>query len=101
MTNFKKTTNGFNYVYENRLTAGETIVLKMPVVSSNKRSINDIGWQTDGDVTLYGTLCEWPENNNTLWTEIKDGDEVNKTVSAVKIVNGDHDCNIIIRVILN
>lgn len=101
MDEFKRTTNGFNYIYEKNLAAGETVIVKMPAVSSNKRGINDIGWQADGDLTLYGTLSSNPQSENALWQEIRDNDEVNKTVSAVKIVNGSTPCNIVIRAILN
>jgi hypothetical protein len=101
MDEFKKMPNGFNYVYEKDLKKDETVILKMPVVSSNKRGVNDIGWQTDGDVTISGTLAIRPDRSNTLWQEINDGDEVNKTVSALKIENKGRDCRIIIRAILN
>lgn len=92
--------NGFNFVYEKELAANETVILDMPAVSPNKRSVNDIGWQTDGDVTLYGTLSSDPESEKALWQEIKESDEVNKTVSAIKIVNGGSACSIVIRAIL-
>lgn len=92
--------NGFNFVYEKELEANETVILDMPAVSPNKRSVNDIGWQTDGDVTLYGTLSSDPESEKALWQEIKESDEVNKTVSAIKIVNGGSACSIVIRAIL-
>lgn len=100
MENFRKETNGFNFVYEKELEANETVILKMPVVSANKRSVNDIGWQTNGTVTVYGTLSSNPEGNNALWQKINTGDEVNKTVSALKIVNSSSACNIVIRAIL-
>lgn len=101
MDEFKRTTNGFNFVYERELTANQTVILKMPSVSPNKRGINDIGWQTDGDVTLYGTLSSHPEGSKALWQEIREHDEVNKTVAAIKIVNSGTACNIVIRAILN
>lgn len=101
MDEFKRTTNGFNFVYERELNADETVILKMPIVSPNKRGINDIGWQTDGDVIIYGTLSSEPESSTALWQEIKDNDEVNKTVSALKIVNNGSACNIAIRAIFN
>ena len=102
MDEFKKMPNGFNYVYEKTLKKGDIVILKMPVVSSNKRGINDIGWQTDGDVIISGTLATHPAGGNALWTEINDGDEVNKTVSALKIENkGGDECRVIIRAILN
>lgn len=100
MEKFKKVTNGFNFIYEKSLKANETVILSMPPVSPNKRGINDIGWQTDGDITIYGTLSSNPESASALWQEIKENDEVNKTVSALKIVNGGAACNIAIRVIM-
>ena len=74
----------------------------MPVVSANKRGINDIGWQCDSDdVQIYGTLSHKPEKT-TLWSEIKEDYLVNKTVSALKFVNaGSTKCNVFVRVILN
>lgn len=98
MDKFKKVTNGFNFVYEKDLKANEEVILAMPTVSPNKRGINDIGWQTDGNVTIYGTLSSNLEN--ALWQKINENDEVNKTVSALKIVNGNSICKIVIRAIL-
>ena len=100
MENFERVTNAFNFVYEKELAANETVIVAMPPVSPNKRGVNDIGWQTDGDVTLYGTLSSEPESEKALWQEIKDSDEVNKTVSAIKIVNNGAACNIAIRAIM-
>lgn len=97
MDKFRKVTNGFNFIYERELAANETIIVEMPIVSPNKRGINDIGWQTDGDVTLYGTLSSEPESGKALWQLINDRDEVNKTVSAIKIVNSGSACSITIR----
>ncbi len=99
---FDRTTNAFNYLFEDTIEAGETVFLKMPVVSANKRGINDIGWQCDGDnVEIYGTLAHHPETTE-FWSDIKENYLVNKTVSALKIVNnGGEPCRIIIRVILN
>lgn len=99
MDNFRKVTSGFNFIYEKELSANETVIVEMPAVSPNKKCINDIGWQTDGDITLYGTISSEPESNNAIWLEIKEGDEVNRTISAFKIVNGDSVCNVAIRVI--
>lgn len=101
MYQFKRITNGFNYIFEKELIPNEKIVLKMPSISSNKRGINDIGWQTNGDVTLWGTISSKPESDNAIWQEIRDNDDVNKTISAIKIVNGSTKCRIAIRVILN
>ena len=96
-----RTTNGFDFVFEHTLTPGEEIIVRMPSVSVNKRGINDIGWQTNGDVTLFGTLSNEPESKEALWQELKDNDEVNKTIRAIKIVNSGDKCQIVIRAILN
>ncbi len=100
MEKFRLTANGFNFVYERKLEANETVIVRMPVVSSNRRSINDIGWQSDGDVTLYGTLSAFPERDTALWQKIRESDDVNKTVSAIKVVNNGPACSVIIRTIL-
>ena len=97
----KKGANGFAYAFERDLAPFEEVIVKMPSVSSNKRGVNDIGWMSDGEVVLYGTLTQSPENADTLWQQIIDRDEVNKTVSAVKAVNGGTKCRFIIRAILN
>ena len=101
MEHFEKVTNGFNFVYEKELAANEVVILQMPVVSPNKRGVNDIGWQADGDAVLYGTLSKNPEDDDALWQEIKAGEEINKTVSALKIINGESVCNVVVRAILN
>lgn len=101
MEKFQKTTNGFNYVFEKELEANETVILKMPPVSPNKRGFNDIGWQSDGSVKLYGTLSRSPEDSKALWQEINPFDEVNRTVSALKIINEGASCNVVVRVLLN
>lgn len=102
MDEFKKAINsqGFNYVYERVLAPKEERIVKMPPISANKRGINDIGWQSDGKVTLYGTLSSRPESDKALWQEIQECDDINKTVTAIKIVNGGSACNIVIRAIL-
>ena len=97
---FERTTNAFNYVFEKEIPANETIVVKMPVVSANKRGINDIGWASNGDITLYGTLEKDPYNA-VLWQEIRENDEVNKTTSFLKIKNNGVSCKVVIRAIFN
>lgn len=94
-------TTGFNFVFEKDLKANETIIVKMPAISANKRGINDIGWLSDGDVTLYGTLAKNPKSEKALWQEIRVNDEVNKVTSALKIVNNGDACRIEMRAILN
>ncbi len=100
MDKFENAARGFNFVYEKELEANETVIVAMPPVTPNKMGINDIGWQTDGDATLYGTLSSDPESEKALWQEIKENDTVNKTVTAIKVVNGGAACNIAIRVIM-
>lgn len=92
-------TTGFNFVFEKDLKANETIIVKMPAISANKRGINDIGWMSDGDITLYGTLAKNPKSEQALWQEIRVNDEVNKVTSALKIVNNGEACRIEMRAI--
>lgn len=94
---------GFNYYYERKLNKDESVIVKMPRVSPNKRGINDIGWQTDGSaVTIYGTIANNPEKSaNVIWQEIEPLDEINKTVTALKIVNAGSTCTVLVRAILN
>ena len=98
---FRRTTNAFNFVFEKDLAANETVIVKMPAVSANKRGINDIGWLSNGNVTLYGTLTQNPKSEKALWQEIRENDEVNKVTSALKIVNNGDACRIEMRVIFN
>ena len=92
-------TTGFNFVFEKDLEEKETIIVKMPAVSANKRGINDIGWLSDGDITLYGTLARNPKSEKALWQEIRVNDEVNKVTNAIKIVNNGGACRIEMRAI--
>lgn len=94
--------NGFNYIFERSVPKYTEMIVKMPAVSANKRGINDIAWQTDGDdIELYGTLASNPESITAMWHKIEDNSEINKAVSGLKIVNGASECRIVIRVILN
>lgn len=97
---FRERNGGFNYVFEYDLRSQEEIVLIMPRISANKRGVNDIAWQSDGDVTLYGTLSE-PLNINALWQEISDEYDINKCTRALKIKAGNADCHIIVRALLS
>ena len=97
---FERTSNAFNFVFEKDLAPNEIAVVKMPVVSANKRGINDIGWMSDGDVILYGTLAKNPKSEKALWQEIRGRDEVNKVVSAIIVVNNGEACRIEMRAIL-
>lgn len=100
MEHFSRTTNGFNFVYEKTIPEGADLILKMPAVSSNKRSVNDIGWQTDGNVELYGTLSGKPESDRAVWQLIESNDDINKTVTALRIVNKGPACNVAVKAIL-
>ena len=102
MEQFKRSTkDGFIYVFEKELAPGEVLLLKMPPISANKRGYNDIGWQATGNVDLYGTLETKPDVNSKLWQKIEPYDEVNKTISFLKIVNGSEASKIVIRALLN
>lgn len=95
----KAGTTGFNFVFEKDLKANETVIVKMPAISANKRGINDIGWLSNGNITLYGTLAKNPKSEQALWQEIRENDEVNKVTSALKIVNNGDACRIEMRAI--
>ena len=93
--------NTFCYTYERILKPNEIVIVKMPRITPNKRSVNDIGWMCDSDqLKLYGTLSAHYESESAMWQEITPGDEINKTVLALKIVNGGEICRINIRAIL-
>lgn len=98
---WQKSTNGFDYYFEKELEPNEEILIKMPAISPNKRGVNDIGWQTDGDAILYATLSYKPFSENAIWTKIEDYDEINKTISYIKIVNGNSKCRVAIKALLN
>lgn len=93
---------GFNYVFERTIPAHTEIIIKMPVVTANKRGINDIAWQTDkDDVKLYGTLSANPGGNYAMWDLIEPNSEINKAVSGLKVVTGASESRVVIRAILN
>lgn len=101
--NFKNLSNGFNYVYEDEVENGETVLLKMPAVAPNKRGINDIGFMTDDNITIYATISATPDiDDDEVWQKINSYDEINKTTSYLKIVNNyESPGRVIIRVIMN
>lgn len=107
---FDRTTNAFNFVFELTIAEYDEIGVKMPVVSANKRGINDIGWASDAGLDEYdvpkiklsGTLAKNPKDKNAIWQEIQANDEINKCVSALKIKNLDNKpVRIEIRAIFN
>lgn len=79
--------NGFSYYLNNTVPPGETRYVKMPAVTANKRGINDIGFAYEDGIKLYATLSENLPSENTIWQEIQPFDEINKTVSYIKIYN--------------
>lgn len=101
---FRKTdSSGFRYYFEKELKANEIVYIKMPTVTSNKRGINDIGWQSDTDVTIYATLKQFLKENeedNALWTEISDNSDINKTVTYLKVIGGKESGMVYINAIL-
>lgn len=108
---FDRNTTGFSFTFAKDLGENESIIIKMPPVSANKRGINDIGWLSDAEVEvdengnetpklrLYGTLAKDPKKGESLCQEIRVNDEVNKTVSALIVVNSGRACRIEIRAI--
>ena len=106
---FENTTNAFNYVFAYDIPAKTTICVKLPVVSANKRGINDIGWASDAKldevgvpkIKLYGTLAKDYRDANAIWQEIGAGDEINKCTSFIKIENTGEACRIEMRAIFN
>ena len=100
----KSTASGFCYVFEKYLNTDDEIIVKMPAISANKRSVNDIGWISNaepGKLTISGTFAEDPKNKDALWMVIRENDEINKTTAALKIKNTGQRCKIEIRAILN
>ena len=107
---FSRTTSAFNYVFEGEIPAGETIYVKLPAVSANKRGIHDIGWASDAEldevgvpkIRLWGTLAKNHKDKNAIWQEINPNDEINKCTSVIKIENLDTKaCRIEMRAIFN
>ena len=97
---------GFNYCYEDEIPAATSVMLKVPLVTANKRSVNDIGWMvecTDDDadsVFVKGTLSS-NVNEDSIWQDLVPGEDVNKTISGIMITNnGGSSCKAVVRVIL-
>ncbi len=93
--------SGFNYSCQGNIEAGETVIIPLPNVSANKRGVNDIGWQIDGDAEIYATIAKKPKEENTPWQKIEDYEDINKCASAIKIVGGAGTSAIYLRIILN
>lgn len=84
MENFKRSADGFSYVFDTVFRSTDPIIIRLPDAKTSKRSISDIGWQTNADGTLYGTICS--DFEDALWDEIKADCEINKTTAALKFV---------------
>lgn len=99
---------GFNYCFEEKVPSDTTVILKLPLVTANKRSVSDIGWmvgcETDSDadlISVSGTLSSNPLGSDAMWQELIPGEDVNKTLSGIKVSNGStRECSVCIRVIL-
>jgi hypothetical protein len=107
---------GFNYYYGGKVGGkvtdeeGVTVVQKgvmvlIPEVTSNKRSVNDIGWMVNSqDVKVFGTISQNPEENdgeNAFWQELSATEDVNKVCTALMFMNeGDSEADIAVRVIM-
>lgn len=101
MLNLSRRNTAYDYTADIELEAGATEYIEIPRVSINKKGVIDIGWQSDDDIVLYGTLSANYSSDDTLWDEIKDGEEVNRTVRYLKAVNtGETSQHLYIRVIL-
>jgi hypothetical protein len=107
---------GFNYYYGGKVGGnvtdeeGVTLVQKgvmvlIPEVTPNKRSVNDIGWMVNSEhVKVYGTISQNPEENdgeNAFWQELSATEDVNKVCTALMFVNkGNSEADIAVRVIM-
>jgi hypothetical protein len=99
---------GFNYCYEGKVESNAEVVLALPLVTANKRSVNDIGWMvgcsddTDADlIVVSGTLSSDPFSEDAMWQQLIAGEDINKTLSGIKVRNAsEKECTVCIRVIL-
>lgn len=84
---YNKSLNGFCYYYDDSIPLGAEVYLKTPLVSPNKRGVNDIGFAYAGDIELFATLSQKHDDENAVWQQIQPYDEINKTVSWIRIKN--------------
>ena len=97
---------GFNYCYEDEIPAGTSVILKLPLVTANKRSVNDIGWMVqcgddDADSVFVKVTLSSNVNEDSIWQDLIPGEDINKTISGIMITNnGSKPCKAVIRVIL-
>ena len=105
---------GFNYYYgskvggkvtEDGVTVQKGVMVLIPEVTPNKRSVNDIGWMVNSqDVKVFGTISQNPEENdgeNAFWQELSATEDVNKVCTALMFMNvGKSEADIAVRVIM-
>lgn len=105
---------GFNYYYGGKVggkvttedgTVQKGVMVLIPEVTPNKRSVNDIGWMVNSqDVKVFGTISQNPEENdgeNAFWQELSATEDVNKVCTALMFMNvGDSEADIAVRVIM-
>lgn len=87
MLKLERKNTAYDYSVCIELEAGATEYIEIPKVSINKKGVIDIGWQSEDGITLYGTLSENYNAEDTLWDEIIDGEELNRTIRCIKAVN--------------
>lgn len=94
--------HGFNYFYDGLIEPKSSIIIKMPRPTPNKRGVNDIGFAFRGDVKVYGTISKSYAGDNVVWVEIEPFNDVNKTITYLKLENtGESAAVINVRAILN
>lgn len=109
---------GFNFYYGGKVggkvtkkedgvdvTVQKGVMVLIPEVTPNKRSVNDIGWMVNSqDVKVFGTISQNPEENdgeNAFWQELSATEDVNKVCTALMFLNkGDSEADIAVRVIM-
>ena len=106
---------GFNYYYGGKVggkvttvdgvTVQKGVMVLIPEVTPNKRSVNDIGWMVNSqDVKVFGTISQNPEENdgeNAFWQELSATEDVNKVCTALMFMNvGKSEADIAVRVIM-
>lgn len=96
---------GFNFYYGGKVGVQKGVMVLIPEVTPNKRSVNDIGWMVNSqDVKVFGTISQNPEENdgeNAFWQELSATEDVNKVCTALMFMNeGDSEADIAVRVIM-
>ena len=95
-------TNAFDYNIDIKINKGDSAIISFPIPSPNKRGVNDIAWQSDNKVTVYGTLCRNVNDPDALWAEIRPNYQINKCCRGIKVVNsGENPARFVARIIMN